>query len=99
MKILHIFIEHFILSTGNSPTNMYELFAHAYTETMNKRNENMYVVLYRYVAKSVVQFVKANSNICDMQALQGVTITTLTNSVLRKELMCNGLIKLTFASE
>lgn len=99
MKILHIFIEHFILSTGNSPTNMYELFAHAYTETMNKRNENMYVVLYRYVSKAILNFVKANSNICDMQALQGVTITTLTNSVLRKELMCNGLIKLTFASE
>lgn len=99
MKLLHIYLEHFIMSTGNEPKTMYDKFAMAYTETMKKRNPNMYAVLYDYVYGQVKQFFKSNANMCDMRAIDGVTHTTLTNLILRKDLMCNGLIKLTFASE
>ena len=35
MKVMHIFIEHFIISTGNSPKTLFESFAKAYTKVMN----------------------------------------------------------------
>lgn len=99
IKVMHIFIEHFIISTGNSPKNSYEYFAKCVTYMMNKINPNMYILLYNYVNKSVQQTVSSNSNIYDMQAIDGVTIPTTTQSIMRKILLCDGLIKLTFASE
>lgn len=98
IKVMHIFIEHFIISTGNSPKDLYELFATAFTNIMNHINPNIYVLLYDYVYNSVVQSCSSNSNIYDMQAIDGVTIPTTTQYVMRKSLLCDGLIKLTFAS-
>lgn len=98
IKVMHIFIEHFIISTGNSPKDLYELFASAFTHIMNHINPNMYVLLYDYVYNSVVQSCSSNANIYDMQAIDGVTIPTSAQFVMRKSLMCDGLIKLTFAS-
>ncbi len=98
IKVMHIFIEHFIISTGNSPKDLYELFAIAFTNIMNHINPNIYVLLYDYVYSSVVQSCSSNANIYDMQAIDGVTIPTSTQFVMRKSLLCDGLIKLTFAS-
>lgn len=98
IKVMHIFIEHFIISTGNSPKDLYELFAKAFTHIMNQINPNMYILLYNYVNKSVTQSISSNSNIYDMQAIEGVTGPTTTQFVMRKILLCDGLIKLTFAS-
>jgi len=98
IKVMHIFIEHFIISTGNSPKDLYELFAMAFTNIMNHINPNIYVLLYDYVNSSVVQSCSSNANIYDMQAIDGVTIPTTTLYVMRKSLLCDGLIKLTFAS-
>lgn len=97
-KVSHIFIEHFIKSTGNSPKDLYELFARAYTFLCNSINPHMYILLYNYVNKSVTQSISSNSNIYDMQAIDGVTAPTMTQLVMRKILLCDGLIKLTFAS-
>jgi len=99
MKVMHIFIEHFIISTGNSPKTLFESFAKAYTKIMNMLNPKMYLVLYDYVQKSVNQCITSNSNIVDMQAIEGVTAPTIAQSIMRKSLLCDGLIKLTFASE
>lgn len=55
IKVMHIFIEHFIISTGNSPKDLYELFALAFTNIMNHINTNMYPILYDYVYNSVLQ--------------------------------------------
>lgn len=98
IKIMHIYIEHFIISTGNSPKDLYELFARAYTYIMNSIEPNMYVLLYNYVNKSVIQSISSNANIYDMQAIDGVTAPTTSQVVMRKILLCDGLIKLTFAS-
>ena len=98
IKVMHIFIEHFIISTGNSPKDLYKLFASAFTNVMNYINPNIYVLLYDYVYSSVQQSCSSNSNIYDMQAIDGVTIPTTTLFVMRKSLLCDGLIKLTFAS-
>lgn len=98
IKVEHIFIEHFIISTGNSPKDLYELFAKAFIHICNTINPNMYVLLYSYVYSSVEQNVKTNNNVYDMQAIDGVTETTMIQKILRKSLMCDGLIKLTFAS-
>ena len=98
IKVMHIFIEHFIILTGNSPKNMYELFARAFTYAMNQINPNMYVNLYAYVNKNVLQSISSNANIYDMQAIEGVTAPTTTQFVMRKILLCDGLFKLTFAS-
>lgn len=98
IKVMHIFIEHFIISTGNSPKDLYKLFAIAFRNVMNHINENIYVLLYDYVYSSVVQSCSSNANIYDMQAIDGVTIPTTTQFVMRKSLLCDGLIKLTFAS-
>lgn len=99
MKVLHLFIEHFIMSTGNSPKSMYEKFTKANVKVMALLNPKMYKVLYTYVRSSVDQCISSNSNIVDMQAVQGVTAPTITQSIMRKSLLCDGLIKLTFASE
>ena len=99
MKVMHIFIEHFIISTGNSPKTLFESFAKAYTKIMKMLNPKMYLVLYDYVQKSVNQCITSNSNIVDMQAIEGVTAPTIAQSIMRKSLLCDGLIKLTFASE
>lgn len=99
MKVMHIFIEHFIISTGNSPKTLFESFAKAYTKIMKILNPKMYLVLYDYVQKSVNQCITSNSNIVDMQAIEGVTAPTIAQSIMRKSLLCDGLIKLTFASE
>lgn len=98
IKVEHIFIEHFIISTGNSPKDLYELFAHAFIHICNSINPNAYVLLYNYVYSSVEQNIKTNNNVYDMQAIDGVTETTMIQKILRKSLMCDGLIKLTFAS-
>ena len=98
IKVEHIFIEHFIISTGNSPKDLYELFAKAFIHICNSINPNIYVLLYNYVYSSVEQNVKTNNNVYDMQAIDGVTETTMIQKILRKSLMCDGLIKLTFAS-
>lgn len=98
IKVMHIFIEHFIISTGNSPKDLYELFAKAFTHIMNQINPNMYILLYAYVNKNITQTIASNSNIYDMQAIDGVTAPTTTQVVMRKVLLCDGLIKLTFAS-
>lgn len=98
IKVMHIFIEHFIISTGNSPKDLYELFARAFTHAMNQINPNMYILLYNYVNKNVTQSISSNANIYDMQAVEGVTAPTTTQYVMRKILLCDGLIKLTFAS-
>lgn len=99
MKVMHIFIEHFIISTGNSPKDMYELFATAYTYAMYQINDQMYPMLYDYVNRSITQAIKSNTNIYDMQAIEGVTAPTTVQAVMRKTILCDGLIKLTFASE
>lgn len=99
IKVLHLFVEHFIISTGNSPKDLFELFAYAVTQMMNHINPNMYVLLYNYVSRNVSQTVSANINIVDMQAINGVTVPTTTSVTMRKTLLCEGLIKLTFASE
>jgi hypothetical protein len=98
IKVMRIYIEHFIISTGNVPKDLYELFATAYTNAMNHINPNMYVLLYNYVNKNVAQSISANANIYDMQAIEGFTAPTIAQSVMRKNLLCDGLIKLTFAS-
>ena len=98
IKVEHIFIEHFIISTGNPPKDLYELFAKAFIHICNSINKNMYVLLYNYVYSSVEQNIKTNNNVYDMQAIDGVTETTMIQKILRKSLMCDGLIKLTFAS-
>mgnify|MGYP001099384494 FL=1 len=99
IKVLHLFIEHFIISTGNSPKDMYELFAKAYTYVSDKINPNIYVLLYNYVSNNITRSIASNSNIYDMQAIDGVTAPTAIRVVMRKTLLCDGLIKLTFASE
>lgn len=99
MKVMHIFIEHFIISTGNSPKTLFESFAKAYTKVMNILNPKMYLVLYDYVQRSVNQCITSNSNIVEMQAVEGVTAPNIALSIMRKSLLCDGLIKLTFASE
>lgn len=98
IKVMHIFIEHFIIATGNSPKDLYEFFARAFTYAMNQINPNMYILLYNYVNKNVIQSISSNANIYDMQAVEGVTAPTTTQFVMRKILLCDGLIKLTFAS-
>ena len=55
IKVMRIYIEHFIISTGNVPKDLYELFATAYTNAMNYINPNMYVLLYNYVNKNYTE--------------------------------------------
>ena len=99
IKVMHLFVEHFIISTGNSPKDLFELFARAVTHIMNTINPNMYRLLYNYVNKNVLQTIAANTNIYDMQSIEGVTQSTTTMVTMRRTLLCDGLIKLTFASE
>lgn len=98
IKIMHIFIEHFIKLTGNSPKDQFELFSKAYTYAMDQLNPNMHPTLYQYVNKSVTQSIKSNANVYDMQALDGLTAPTVAHSVIRKSLLVDSLIKLTYAS-
>jgi hypothetical protein len=98
IKVMRIYIEHFIISSGNVPKDLYELFATAYTNAMEHINPNMYKLLSNYVYKNVAQSISSNSNIYDMQAIEGFTAPTIAQSVMRKNLLCDGLIKLTFAS-
>ena len=98
IKILHIYIEHFIKLTGNSPRDQWEHFADAYLYTMNKLNPMMYQVLYNYVSRSVSQSIKSNANVYDMQAIDGVTGPTVTHSIIRKTVLVDGLVKLSYAS-
>lgn len=98
-KVLHLFIEHFIMISGNSPKDMYRLFAKAYIYAMNKINPNMYRLIYDYVHKQVERLISSNANIVDMQAINGVTSTSICQHTMQKNLLCDGLIKLTFASE
>lgn len=114
IKVMHIYIEHFIISSGNSPKDMFELSARAFTYIMEnmdpdklripdkkireERCRAMYTNLYSYVNTTVSQSVTQNSNIYDMQAINGVTGPTTTHVVMRKTLICDGLIKLTFAN-
>lgn len=97
IKVMHIFVEHFIISTGNSPKDLYEYFAKCITYMINQINPNIYMNLYSYVNTRVVQAVSSNSNIYDMQAIEGVTAPTTAQVIMRKTLLCDGLIKLTFA--
>jgi len=99
IKIMHIYVEHFILSTGNVPKDLYELFARAFTHIMNKTNPNMYLLLYNYANTRVLQTITSNQAIYEMRAIDGVTAPTTTQHLMRKALICDGLIKLTFASE
>ena len=99
IKIMHIYVEHFIISTGNSPKDLIELFAKAFKYIMDKINPNMYIRLYNYVNKNVLQCISSNSNIYEMRAVEGVTAPGTTQSIMHKTLLCEGLIKLTFASE
>ena len=55
IKILHVFIEHFIMSVGGVPQDLYELYAKAFHYCMDNINKNMYVILYNYVQKNVQQ--------------------------------------------
>ena len=98
IKVMRIYIEHFIISTGNVPKDLYELFATAYTNAMNYVSPTMYRLLFNYVNKNVAQSISSNTNIYDMQAIEGFTAPTIAQSVMRKNLLCDGLIKLTFAS-
>lgn len=98
IKILHIYIEHFIKLTGNSPRDQWEHFADAYLYTMNKLNPKMYQVLYNYVSRSVSQSIKSNANVYDMQAIDGITGPTVTHSIIRKTVLVDGLVKLSYAS-
>lgn len=99
IKIMHIYVEHFILSTGNVPKDLYELFAKAFTHIMNQINPNMYILLYNYANTKVLQTIASNQAIYEMRAIDGVTAPTTTQHLMRKTLICDGLIKLTFASE
>jgi hypothetical protein len=99
IKIMHIYVEHFILSTGNVPKDLYELFARAFTHIMNNINPNMYILLYNYANTRVLQTIASNQAIYEMRAIDGVTAPTTTQHLMRKTLICDGLIKLTFASE
>lgn len=99
IKVMHIYIEHFIISTGNTPKFLYEKFAEAFAYMMDQINPNMYVLLYLYVSKNILNTVSTNANIFDMQAIDGVTVPTTTQFVMRKVLLGDGLIKLTFASD
>jgi hypothetical protein len=98
IKVLHIFIEHFVISTGNAPKFLYEFYAEAFTHAMDRVNKNMYQLLYNYVNKNINSSVQSNSKFYDMEAVEGVTAPTTTQYVMRKILLCDGLIKLTFAS-
>ena len=98
IKVLHIFIEHFVMSTGNAPKFLYELYAAAFIHAMNRVNPNMYILLYNYVNKNITNSVQSNSKFYDMEAVEGVTAPTTTQFVMKKILLCDGLIKLTFAS-
>lgn len=98
LKVMHIFIEHFIILTGNSPRDQYELFAKPYIYAMNQLNPQMHPTLYAYISKAVIQSIKSNSNVYDMQALDGVTAPTVTHSIIRKSLLADSLIKLSYAS-
>ena len=98
IKILHIYIEHFIILTGNSPRDQWGHFADAYLYTMNKLNPMMYQVLYNYISRSVSQSIKSNANVYDMQAIDGVTGPTVTYSIIRKTVLVDGLVKLSYAS-
>ena len=99
IKVMHIYVEHFILSTGNIPKDLYELFAKAFTHIMNQINPNMYILLYNYANTRVLQTIASNQAIYEMRAIDGVTAPTTTQHLMRKTLICDGLIKLTFASE
>lgn len=99
IKIMHIYVEHFILLTGNVPKNLYELFTEAFLYIMNETNKNMYVLLYNYANSRVNQTISSNQAIYEMRAIDGVTAPTTTQHLMRKALICDGLIKLTFASE
>lgn len=99
IKIMHIYVEHFIISTGNVPKDLYELFARAFTHIMNEINPNMYIRLYNYANDKVLQTIAANQAIYEMRSIDGVTAPTTTQHLMRKTLICDGLIKLTFASE
>lgn len=99
IKVMHLFVEHFIISTGNSPKHLFELFAYSVTYIMNQINPNMYILLSNYVTKNVLQTIGTNSNIYDMRAIDGITPPTTILMTMRKTLLCEGLIKLTFASE
>lgn len=98
IKVLHIFIEHFVISTGNAPKFLYEFYAEAFTHAMDRVNKNMYQLLYNYVNKNINSSVQSNSKFYDMEAVEGVTAPTITQFVMKKILLCDGLIKLTFAS-
>lgn len=99
IKVMHIYIEHFIISTGNSPKDQFKLFAEAYTYMMNNLiNENMYKLLFNYVNNSVLQSIKSNTNIIDMQAIDGKTAPTIVHDIIRRTMLVDGLMKLTYAS-
>jgi len=98
IKIMHIYVEHFILLTGNVPKDLYELFAKAFTHIMNQINPNMYILLYNYANTRVLQTIASNQAIYEMRAIDGVSAPTTTQYLMRKTLICDGLIKLTFAS-
>ena len=76
-----------------------KLFAKAFTHIMNQINPNMYILLYNYANKNVLQTIASNQAIYEMRAIDGVTAPTTTQHLMRKTLICDGLIKLTFASE
>jgi hypothetical protein len=66
---------------------------------MNQINPNMYILLYNYANTKVLQTIASNQAIYEMRAIDGVTAPTTTQHLMRKTLICDGLIKLTFASE
>jgi hypothetical protein len=98
IKVMHIYLEHFIKLTGNSPRDQYELFAECYIYMMDQLNENMHPALYQYINKAVAQSIKSNSNIYDMQAMDGITAPTVAHTIIRKTLLADSLIKLSYAS-
>ncbi len=98
IKVMHMYLEHFIKLTGNSPRDQYELFAECYIYMMDQLNKNMHPALYQYINKAVAQSIKSNANIYDMQAMDGVTAPTVAHTIIRKTLLADSLIKLSYAS-
>lgn len=99
-KVLHMFVEHFIFSCGcNNPQVYYKEFTRAYIGAIKLIKPEIQDILYTYTKKTVDQQLSANNPMLDMRQIQGLTATTITSEILGKNLMCDGLVKLTFASE
>lgn len=98
VKVMMLFVEHFIRKNLGNPSVLYEHLAKAYIKCMNRINPNIYNELYNYFNGHLYSHMESNVTLYDKQIANN-EIPQTTSYVLRKTFICDSLAKVSFANE